>query len=103
VTARTSPVRTGGGAVIEVHVPETITVAELAHKMAIKASEVIKALMKMGQMVTINQPLDQDTAMIVVEEMGHKAVVAALDDPGSLHRRGSARSAAPSRCRVPPW
>ncbi|MHA7601501.1 translation initiation factor IF-2 [Alicycliphilus sp. T452] len=66
---------------IEVHVPETITVAELAHKMAIKASEVIKALMKMGQMVTINQPLDQDTAMIVVEEMGHKAVVAALDDP----------------------
>ena len=67
--------------VIEVHVPETITVAELAHKMAIKASEVIKALMKMGQMVTINQPLDQDTAMIVVEEMGHTAVIAALDDP----------------------
>jgi translation initiation factor IF-2 len=67
--------------VIEVHVPETITVADLAHKMSIKASEVIKALMKMGQMVTINQPLDQDTAMIVVEEMGHKAVVAALDDP----------------------
>ena len=61
--------------------PETITVAELAHKMAVKASEVIKALMKMGQMVTINQPLDQDTAMIVVEEMGHTAVVAALDDP----------------------
>ncbi|MBP8862179.1 MAG: translation initiation factor IF-2, partial [Ottowia sp.] len=53
----------------------------LAHKMAIKASEVIKALMKMGQMVTINQPLDQDTAMIVVEEMGHTAVIAALDDP----------------------
>jgi translation initiation factor IF-2 len=67
--------------VLEVHVPETITVADLAHKMAIKASEVIKVLMKMGQMVTINQPLDQDTAMIVVEEMGHKAVVAALDDP----------------------
>ncbi|MBG9386965.1 translation initiation factor IF-2 [Caenimonas aquaedulcis] len=67
--------------VIEVHVPETITVAELAHKMAVKAGEVIKALMKMGQMVTINQPLDQDTAMIVVEEMGHKAVTAALDDP----------------------
>ena len=67
--------------VIEVHVPETITVAELAHKMAVKASEVIKQLMKLGQMVTINQPLDQDTAMILVEEMGHKAVVAALDDP----------------------
>ncbi|OYU43834.1 MAG: translation initiation factor IF-2 [Burkholderiales bacterium PBB4] len=67
--------------VIEVHVPETITVADLAHKMAIKASEVIKQLMKLGQMVTINQPLDQDTAMIVVEELGHKAIVAALDDP----------------------
>ena len=66
--------------VLEVHVPETITVAELAHKMAVKASEVIKQLMKLGQMVTINQSLDQDTAMIVVEEMGHKAVVAALDD-----------------------
>ncbi|MBU6223358.1 MAG: translation initiation factor IF-2 [Burkholderiales bacterium] len=67
--------------VIEVHVPETITVAELAHKMAVKASEVIKQLMKLGQMATINQPLDQDTAMILVEEMGHKAIVAALDDP----------------------
>ncbi|MGH8822096.1 MAG: translation initiation factor IF-2, partial [Rhodoferax sp.] len=66
---------------IEVHVPETITVAELAHKMAVKASEVIKQLMKLGQMVTINQSLDQDTAMILVEEMGHKAIIAALDDP----------------------
>ena len=67
--------------VLEVHVPETITVGELAHKMAIKSSEVIMKLMKLGQMVTINQPLDQDTAMIVVEELGHKAIVAALDDP----------------------
>jgi translation initiation factor IF-2 len=67
--------------IIEVHVPETITVSELAHKMAVKASEVIKHLMKLGQMVTINQPLDQDTAMIVVEEMGHTAIVAQLDDP----------------------
>ncbi|MGH8832435.1 MAG: translation initiation factor IF-2 [Polaromonas sp.] len=67
--------------VLEVHVPETITVAELAHKMSVKSSEVIKHLMKLGQMVTINQPLDQDTAMIVVEEMGHKAMTAALDDP----------------------
>jgi translation initiation factor IF-2 len=74
-------VGSGRGARMEVHVPETITVADLAHKMAVKASEVIKHLMKLGQMVTINQPLDQDTAMIVVEEMGHKAVVAALDDP----------------------
>ncbi|KKW67371.1 translation initiation factor IF-2 [Lampropedia cohaerens] len=67
--------------VLDVYVPETITVAELAHKMAIKASEVIKTLMKMGQMVTINQPLDQDTAMIIVEEMGHRAIQAQLDDP----------------------
>ncbi len=66
---------------IEVHVPETITVAELAHKMSVKSSEVIKHLMKLGQMVTINQSLDQDTAMILVEEMGHQAVTAALDDP----------------------
>ena len=77
--------------IIEVHVPETITVAELAHKMSIKASEVIKALMKMGQMVTMNQPLDQDTAMIVVEELGHKAVVAALDDPEAFTDEDSAQ------------
>ncbi|MFN4148289.1 MAG: translation initiation factor IF-2 [Rhodocyclaceae bacterium] len=68
----------------EVHVPETISVAELAHKMAVKATEVIKVLMKMGMMVTINQHLDQETAMIVVEEMGHKAVAAKLDDPDAF-------------------
>ena len=65
----------------EVHIPETISVADLAHKMSIKAAEVIKHLMKLGQMVTINQVLDQETAMIVVEEMGHKAIAAKLDDP----------------------
>jgi translation initiation factor IF-2 len=65
----------------EVHVPETITVAELAHKMSVKAAEVIKSLMKLGQMVTINQVLDQETAMIVVEELGHQAIAAKLDDP----------------------
>lgn len=65
----------------EVHIPETISVADLAHKMSVKASEVIKQLMKLGQMVTINQQLDQETAMIVVEEMGHKAFAAKLDDP----------------------
>ena len=65
----------------DVHVPETITVAELAHAMAVKSAEVIKLLMGMGQMVTINQVLDQDTAMIIVEEMGHKAHAAKLDDP----------------------
>ncbi len=68
----------------DVYVPETITVAELAHKMAVKASEVIKQLMKLGQMCTINQVLDQETAMIVVEEMGHKAFAAAEDDPEAL-------------------
>ncbi len=68
----------------EVHVPETISVADLAHKMAIKATEVIKALMKMGSMVTINQVLDQETAMIIVEEMGHTAVAAKLDDPDAF-------------------
>jgi translation initiation factor IF-2 len=65
----------------EVHVPETISVADLAHKMSVKGSEVIKQLMKLGQMVTINQQLDQETAMILVEEMGHKALAAKLDDP----------------------
>jgi translation initiation factor IF-2 len=65
----------------EVDVPETISVADLAHKMAVKANEVIKALMKMGMMVSINQVLDQETAMIVVEEMGHVAKAAKLDDP----------------------
>ena len=65
----------------EVHVPETISVADLAHKMSVKASEVIKQMMKLGQMVTINQQLDQETAMILVEEMGHKAFAAKLDDP----------------------
>ena len=68
----------------EVHVPETISVADLAHKMSVKASEVIKTMMKLGQMVTINQQLDQETAMIVVEEMGHKAFAAKLDDPDAF-------------------
>ncbi|WP_426207958.1 translation initiation factor IF-2 [Massilia sp. TWP1-3-3] len=68
----------------DVHVPETITVAELAHKMSVKASEVIKQLMKLGQMCTINQVLDQETAMILVEEMGHKAFAAEQDDPEAL-------------------
>jgi len=65
----------------EVLVPETITVADLAHKMAVKAAEVIKTLMKMGMMVTINQVLDQETAIIVVEEMGHTAKAAEANDP----------------------
>jgi translation initiation factor IF-2 len=57
----------------EVSIPETITVAELAQKMSIKAAELIKAMMTMGSMVTINQMLDQETASLVVEELGHTA------------------------------
>ncbi len=87
--------------VLEVHVPETITVAELAHKMAIKAGEVIKHLMKLGQMVTMNQPLDQDTAMIVVEEMGHTAIVAALDDPEAFTDEEVSQKDAPLLPRAP--
>ncbi|HWA11892.1 MAG TPA: translation initiation factor IF-2 [Burkholderiales bacterium] len=77
-TAPTEPI------VREVLVPETITVAALAQKMSVKAAEVIKALMKLGSMVTINQVLDQETAIIVVQEMGHNAKAAKLDDPESL-------------------
>lgn len=57
----------------EVAIPETITVAELAKRMSVKAAEVIKVMMGLGAMATINQVIDQDTAVIVVEEMGHKA------------------------------
>jgi translation initiation factor IF-2 len=59
----------------EVSLPETITVAELAQKMSVKAAELIKAMMKLGSMVTINQVLDQETAAILVEELGHKPVL----------------------------
>ncbi|MHB1100261.1 MAG: translation initiation factor IF-2 [Burkholderiales bacterium] len=65
----------------EVLVPETISVAALAQKMNVKAAEVIKVLMKLGSMVTINQVLDQDTAMVAVEELGHVAKPAKLDEP----------------------
>ncbi|HVF62739.1 MAG TPA: translation initiation factor IF-2 [Casimicrobiaceae bacterium] len=73
-----------GTQVREITVPETISVADLAHKMSVKAAELIKAMMKLGSMVTINQVLDQETAMILVEELGHKAKAAKLDDPDSL-------------------
>jgi len=77
-TAPTEPI------IHEVLVPETITVADLAHKMSVKSGEVIKALMGMGMMVTINQVLDQETAIIIVEEMGHKAQAAAPNDPDAF-------------------
>ncbi len=59
----------------EVAIPEMITVAELAQKMSVKAAELIKVLMKLGTMATINQPIDRDTASLIVEEMGHTAVI----------------------------
>ena len=68
----------------DVYIPETISVADLAHKMSVKGTEVVKTFMLMGQMVTINQVLDQETAMIVVSEMGHKPFAAKLDDPEAL-------------------
>ena len=85
----------------EVHVPETISVADLAHKMSVKASEVIKQLMKLGQMVSINQQLDQETAMIVVEEMGHKALAAKLDDPEAFTEEENAHLDAELLPRAP--
>ncbi|MCE1183487.1 MAG: translation initiation factor IF-2 [Rhodocyclales bacterium] len=85
----------------EVHVPETISVSDLAHKMSVKATEVIKCMMKMGSMVTINQVLDQETAMIVVEEMGHKAVAAKLDDPDAFLDEGAEHKDVPLEPRAP--
>ena len=85
----------------EVHIPETISVADLAHKMSVKASEVIKQLMKLGQMVTINQQLDQETAMILVEEMGHKALAAMLDDPEAFTEEETAAQSAEEISRAP--
>ncbi len=85
----------------EVHVPETISVADLAHKMSVKAAEVIKQLMKLGQMVTINQVLDQETAMIVVEELGHVAIAAKLDDPEAFLDETASVSEAEQLPRAP--
>ncbi|HEU4351189.1 MAG TPA: translation initiation factor IF-2 [Burkholderiales bacterium] len=85
----------------EIAVPETITVGELAHRMSVKAAEVIKALMKLGTMATINQVLDQETAMIVVEEMGHKAKAAKLDDPEAYLAESEEHAAAELTPRPP--
>ncbi|PVZ71778.1 translation initiation factor IF-2 [Pelagibaculum spongiae] len=84
----------------EVKIPETITVAELAQKMSVKAAEVIKHMMKLGAMATINQVIDQETATIVVEEMGHKPVSVnsnALEDDvlESIERSGDTANRAP--------
>jgi translation initiation factor IF-2 len=85
----------------EIAVPESITVAELARKMSVKAAEIIKTMMKLGTMVTINQVLDQETAMITVEEMGHKAIAAKLDDPDSLLAESTQTTSAEALPRPP--
>ncbi|MFC2278010.1 MAG: translation initiation factor IF-2, partial [Cardiobacterium hominis] len=64
----------------EVRIPETITVGELAQKMSVKAGELIKVMMKLGSMVTINQVLDQETAALVAEEMGHQYILIKEND-----------------------
>jgi translation initiation factor IF-2 len=63
----------------EVEIPETIQLGELAQRMSVKAAEIIKVMMKMGMIATINQALDQDTAVLIVEEMGHKAKTVSSD------------------------
>lgn len=83
----------------DVQIPETITVGELSQRMAVKANEVIKVLLNMGVLATINQPIDSDTAVLVVEEMGHTAVVvkeSAIEDDlqsADAHREMSPRPA----------
>jgi translation initiation factor IF-2 len=83
-----------------VAIGETITVAELAQKMAVKATEVIKSLMNMGVMATINQPIDQDTAILVVEEMGHTAK-ALKENQIEEDLQGRAASAEEAATRAP--
>jgi translation initiation factor IF-2 len=85
----------------EVALPETITVAELAQKMSIKAAEVIKTLMQMGSMVTINQVLDRDTASLVVEEMGHVVKEARPSSPEDLLAAPSTETAGEAEPRPP--
>jgi translation initiation factor IF-2 len=85
----------------EVALPETVTVAELAQKMSIKAVEVIKVLMQMGTMVTINQVLDRDTATLVVEEMGHVVKEARPESPETLLAWPTAEAAGEAEPRPP--
>jgi translation initiation factor IF-2 len=90
----TAPVRR------EVAIGETITPQELAQKMAVKATEVIKAMMNMGVMATINQPIDQDTAVLVVEEMGHSAKIL-RDDEVEDDLQGAGAAAVDKQPRPP--
>ncbi|MEN9783724.1 MAG: hypothetical protein RJA24_1067, partial [Pseudomonadota bacterium] len=94
-TAPTEPL------VKDVLIPETISVADLAHKMSVKAAEVIKTLMKLGTMATINQVLDQDTAIILVEEMGHVGKRAKLDEPDAYLTESAGQVEVKSEPRAP--
>jgi len=85
----------------EVRVPDTITVSDLAQGMTVKAAEVIKTLMGMGTMVTINQVLDQDTAILVVEEMGHQAIAVDAEDPENYLADTEDHEVLPAERRAP--
>ena len=85
----------------DIHVPETITVGELAQMMAVKAAEVIKTMMKLGSMATINQVIDQETAMILVSEMGHTATAAKPDELETFHEEDEAHTNAVAEVRPP--
>jgi translation initiation factor IF-2 len=78
----------------EVAIPETITVAELASRMAVKSGELVKAMFKMGVVATINQVIDQDTAAIVVEEMGHKVKMVTVASPEAFLEEDASPEAA---------
>jgi translation initiation factor IF-2 len=85
-----------------VEIPDAITVAELAQRVAVKAGDVIKVLMQMGTMATINEILDHDTATLVVEELGHKVVAAASDDDFEMELKASAEQQGEDRVTRPP-
>ena len=85
-----------------VEIPDAITVADLAQRIAIKAGDVIKVLMQMGTMATINEVLDHDTATLVVEEMGHKVVAAASDDDFERELKANAEQQGEDRVSRPP-
>jgi translation initiation factor IF-2 len=85
-----------------VEIPEAITVADLAQRVAIKAGDVIKVLMQMGTMATINEVLDHDTATLVVEELGHNVVAAASDDDFEKELQVSAEQEGEDKVTRPP-
>ena len=85
-----------------VEIPEAISVADLAQRVAIKAGDVIKVLMQMGTMATINEVLDRDTATLVVEELGHNVVTAASDDDFERELQVSAEQEGEDKVTRPP-